>query len=257
MQAGAGEMDSGQGRSELTSADGEFSDIASSLRYAPTDPDDEVHETVLRMCHDLVTPAVTIRHLAEAIEAEPGLSPKIRRYLALIAGESTHICEICAFTLEMVREPRPMRLDEVVSECVATVRTWFVGTIEERVDPVMLRAERVSMFRMVSNLLNNACRAAGPGGSISIRLAHDTSHAYMEVINSGAQFEPAMNLGTGTVQRPSSIGLRIVAEILADHQGHARIEPNTLGGTSVKVRLPLDATGEVPTIPGDWPGDEQ
>ncbi len=250
-------MDSGQGRGELTSAGEGFSGLESSLGYAPTDPDDEVHETVLRMCHDLVTPAVTIRHLAEAIEAEPGLSPKIRRYLSLIAGESTHICEICAFTLEMVREPRPMRLDEVVSECVATVRTWFVGTIDERVDPVMLRAERVSMFRMVSNLLNNACRAAGTGGSISIRLAHDTALAHLEVINSGAQFEPAMNLGAGTVERPSSIGLRIVAEILADHDGYARIEPNALGGTSVKVRLPLDAAAEVAAVAGNWPSEEQ
>ncbi|HYA68061.1 MAG TPA: ATP-binding protein [Acidimicrobiales bacterium] len=250
-------MEGANGRSELLNASpDELATLASSIPGAGADPEADAHEAVLRMCHDLVTPAVTIRHLAEAIEAEPGLSPQVRRHIALIAAESTHISEICGFTLEMVREPRPVRLDEVVSECAAGARAWFAGTIDEDTDHVTIRAQRVPMFRLVSNLLNNACRAAGSDGRVSIRLDHDRVFAYMEVVNNGAQFESAVNLGTLQSENPTTLGLRIVSQILAEHRAQACIEPNGVGGTSVRVQIPLDTTREPPET-GRWFGEER
>jgi len=239
-------MERADGRSRPSGSTDEPATLESSGLGTAGDPDGDVREAVLRMCHDLVTPAVAIRHLAAAIEATPDLSPIIRRQVALIAAESTHISEICAFTLEVVREPRPVRLDEIVVECVAGARSWFEGTIDVRADPVVLRAQRVPMLRLVSNLLNNACQAAGSGGSVSIRLDHDRYFADLEVINSGAQLEPAMDLGTDRFGRPSTLGLRIVSEILAGHHGRGRIESHAPGGTKVHIQVPLNATGDEP-----------
>ncbi len=249
-------MEGVDGRSEpLTASADDLAALASSVPRAETDPEAAAHEAVLRMCHDLVTPAVTIRHLADAIKAEPTLPQHVRRNLELIAAESTHISEICAFTLEMVREPLLLRLDEVVSDCISGARAWFEGIVEGDVDHVTIRAQRVPMFRLVSNLLNNACRAAGSGGRVSVRLDHDRSFAYLEVVNTGARFEPATNLGTYRSGKPTTLGLQIVSQILADYRAHARIEPHSVEGTSVRIQLPLDATRE-PQVAGRWFGEE-
>lgn len=66
-------------------------------------------EMLRKICHDLVTPAVAIRYLAQAIEAEPGVSAEIRARAISIAAESTRISEVCAFALDRDLERRPDR----------------------------------------------------------------------------------------------------------------------------------------------------
>ena len=65
----------------------------------------DAHEALLRMCHDLVTSAVTIGQLATSMAVDPDLSDEMRRQLRLIAAEATAVSEICAFTLGAVRRP--------------------------------------------------------------------------------------------------------------------------------------------------------
>ena len=209
---------------------------------------DVAGEAVLRMCHDLVTPAVTIRNLAEAIEAEPGISPTIRRRAALIAAESNRVSEICAFTLDVVRETYPVRLDLIILECVESARSWFRGTIETEVDPVNVSAQRVPMLRLFANLLNNACQAAGPGGEVLITLGHDNRSANLEIVNTGAQLDPTSFVGPDGSANPSTLGFQIVAGILNDYHGRLRIKPRFLNGTTVQVQLPVEATSDQPTV---------
>ena len=211
-------------------------------RRGPTD------EALLRMCQDLVTPAVTIRQIAQAIEAEPGMPPSVYRRAAQIAAESDRVSEICAFTLEAVREARPTRLDWIVAECVDSVRAWFRGTIEEKTDSVTVQAPRVPMLRLVSNLLNNACQAAGPDGDVLVTLGFDDEFAILELVNTGDQLDPSLfpgpECGSGT---PSTLGLRIVAGILEDHHGQLHVDERPLQGTVVRVLLPLGSVDQVPS----------
>jgi signal transduction histidine kinase len=198
-----------------------------------------VGDTVLRMCHDLVTPAVTIRHLAEALESMPELSQQVRRAASLIAVEADRISEICSWTFEAANEPRPVQLHDIVSECVDSVRTWFRGTVEmHEFVPAMVMSHRVPMLRLVSNLLDNACHAAGPGGTVTVRLTVHADVATLEIANTGAQLDPGLVAGSPEAPGPSTLGLRIVAGILEDHGGRLHVERRRQGGTSVQVLLP-------------------
>lgn len=208
---------------------------------------DESSEPVLRMCHDLVTPALTIRRLAELIETEPDLPAEIRRRAELIAAEADRISEICAFALESSRARGSLRLEAVVSECVSSARAWFRGTLEERTTPVTVSAHRVPILRLVSNLLHNACQAAGPHGTVSVSLDHSEQCAVLEIVNSGPPLDPALWWGgsrPGDTPRPDSLGLRIVAGILEDHGGWLDIQSQPLDGTAVRAVLPLKAPGD-------------
>lgn len=211
-------------------------------------------EAVLRMCHDLVTPAVTVRHLAEVIESDPDASPEIRRQAALIARESTEISEICAFTLGVVSGSRRVRVDRVISGCISSARTWFKGTIEEELDSATVSAHRVLLLRLVSNLLNNACRAAEPDGNVRIALTRDDTHAHLAVANTGERLDPAAVFGPDGLGEPSTLGLRIVRGIVSRYRGELRIESGVFGGTTVEVDLPLDITAGPNVAPGSGAG---
>ena len=203
-------------------------------------------EAVLRMCHDLVTPAVTIRHLAELIATEVDLSNESLRRLSLIATEANNISEICAFALDTVRESRPVRLDFVVQECLESVRTSFGGTIDVEVDEgIVVLAERVPMLRLVANLLNNACQAAGDSGMVHVHLECDADSAFLVVANSGVPLEPGLFEGLDGSGEPATLGLRIVTGILTECGGQVRCEPGPFGSTSVEVQLPLIRSGDL------------
>jgi signal transduction histidine kinase len=204
-------------------------------------------EAILRMCHDLVTPAVTIRHLAEMVATEVDLSDETRRRLSLIATEANNISEICAFALDAVRESHPVRLDVVVQECVDSVRTWFGGKIDVEADEgIVISAQRVPMLRLVANLLNNACQAAGDEGSVRVGLERDDDSAFLDVTNTGAPLDPGLFQGSDGSGRPATLGLRIVGAILSEYGGQVRCEPGPLGSTSVEVKLPLARRGVLP-----------
>jgi signal transduction histidine kinase len=220
-------------------------------------PGEVADEAILRVCHDLVTPAVTIRYLAEAIEDDPDASADLRRLATLIAAESTAISDICAFVLDTSQKASPVRLDWIVSDCVSSASAWFRGTINERVDPVTLSAQRVPMLRLVSNLLNNACNAAGPDGEVRVTLENDELVAHLDVANTGARLEPELLTGTDGSGTPSTLGLRIVSGILTEYHGQLKVEPGRLGGTTVHVRLPLGGFGDVSPPSAAWAGVER
>ena len=204
-------------------------------------------EAILRMCHDLVTPAVTIRHLAELVATEVDLSNETLRRLSLIATEANNISEICAFALDTVRESRPVRLDVVVQECLESVRTWFGGRTDVEVEEgIVVFAHRIPMLRLVANLLNNACQAAGENGIVRVRLERDDDSAFLVVANTGAPLEPGMFEGSDGSGQPATLGLRIVTGILSECGGQVRCEPGPFGSTSVAVELPLIGSGDLP-----------
>jgi hypothetical protein len=201
-------------------------------------------DAVRRMCSDVAAPAAEIGHLAESIASDPTASPRARHLARMIVMQSDLVSEICASTLVVERSSRLVRLDQIVSECMWRVRSWFRGTIEERIDPVTVSAHRVSMLRLVTTLLTVACQATGPDGGVRIVLGHDGSLAHIEVATTGSRPEPPPSdaLGDSDV-----LEWRIVSDIVADHHGRIRIDPAALGGTSVHIEIPLDATGDETT----------
>lgn len=107
-------------------------------------------------------------------------------------------------------------------------------------------------FRQVLlNLLNNACEAMKPGGTIEILLRQDQLSAVLLVSDQGEGIPPAMqerifepfystkNTGTG-------LGLAIVRRHVEDAGGEVRCATNVRGGAEFIIRLPLQQTKATP-----------
>ena len=198
-------------------------------------------DAVRRLCRDVDAPATAIAHLAESIASDPTASPRARHLAEMIVMQSDFVSELCASTLAIDRPAGVVRLDPIFSTCIWNTRAWFRGAIDERIDPVSIRAQRLPMLRLATNLLAIACQGAGPHGSVRIALGHDSSFAHIavETIDAGAE------RGFADVLEGSDVlAWRIVSDIVAEHHGRLRIDPGPRGGTSILVDIPLSGTGD-------------
>lgn len=96
------------------------------------------------------------------------------------------------------------------------------------------------------NLLDNAVRAAGPGGKVKVRSRLSDDGVVIEVGDNGAGV-PEVDLGrlfepfytTRPAGKGTGLGLSIARDIVAEHGGSIRVDDDPeLGGARFTVRLP-------------------
>jgi signal transduction histidine kinase len=143
-------------------------------------------DTVPALCHHLRQPMAAIRLLAEARGGNAR-----RQFDGLIGG---------------ARDDSPERVDVVhlVALCVhraqptATCPIGFVGT-----DRVVAVASPVALSRAVSCVLDNAVRAAEPGGQVTVEVTSTDSEITIRVIDDrpGLGHVPTINVLGLTITR--------------------------------------------------------
>ncbi|MPZ94155.1 MAG: hypothetical protein GEU96_04390 [Propionibacteriales bacterium] len=187
---------------------------------------------VERLRHDVRQPLSAVMLLVAAMETEPALPPQIRRRLQQIQGEAEWMAEILSSTEEGASSVRRLELGNAIERtCRAVaaaascdVRFTQVADVDVVVDPVALR-------RAVRNLLDNAVRAVGDGGSVEVRVRRDDDCAVLEVADSGPGF--------GRMPRQQGLGLLTVRQFVERHHGTLEVGTSTLGGALVTLRWPL------------------
>jgi len=132
--------------------------------------------------------------------------------------------------------PRWTKLDlaEIVDECVRIARFRPEIEIEATLtkgaaaygDPVLLR-------RAVTNLLDNAARATGATGHVSVVVSETSSGSSVEVTDDG--------VGFGRTPRGSGQGLGVVAAAVRACRGRLDITSGPGPGTTVRLTLPKGA----------------
>jgi signal transduction histidine kinase len=129
--------------------------------------------------------------------------------------------------------PRWTKVDltEIVDECVRIARFMPEVTINATLakgaaaygDPVLLS-------RAVTNLLDNAARAAGPAGQVSVVVSATGTGSIVEVSDDG--------VGFGRAPRGTGVGLTVVATAVRACRGRLEIVSGPEPGTTVRLILP-------------------
>jgi signal transduction histidine kinase len=109
--------------------------------------------------------------------------------------------------------------------------------------PHRIQGDGEQLQLAILNLIRNAIEAAGPGGTLEIRLAEDDDGVEVAVGDDGPGFDPAivdlerLLLSSG---KPggSGIGLYLVRCTMDNHGGVIRIGRSALGGAEVRLRFP-------------------
>jgi signal transduction histidine kinase len=187
--------------------------------------------TMRELCHDLTMPASSIRLLASVAAKESDRDPSLKVRLRQIADEAGRIADICNYFLDPARKLGPADLRVLAADAADSARARFRGAIDVVAESVTAAAHPVDVVRILANLLENACQAAGPAGTVRLQVERDGARARLVVADSGRGF------GRGESGQ-ASLGLAIVAALVRRNDGAVQMGTGDLGGLAVTVTLP-------------------
>ncbi|WP_432943039.1 sensor histidine kinase [Kribbella sp. CA-253562] len=187
--------------------------------------------------HDLTHEMATVRALtAAALEASDETSR--RAMLMLIEAEAEQVSGLLRQlradqrVQDEAAEPAfvPAALTELVRTVAPTTRTEL--RVSGQLPALRIGIERISLRRVLRNLLENAIRAAGDNGVVELSAVAVDNGLAVVVADSG----PGFGLGPPGL---ASRGLTIVRTLVAAAGGRVEVGTADLGGARVTVTFPV------------------
>jgi K+-sensing histidine kinase KdpD len=192
--------------------------------------------------HDVRQPVATMMVLAAAALAEEGLPAAAQHRLKQIIEQAEWLSDMIHDCLPTQQREGPYEagkprrdltdMVQVVGEVIeAECLTWpgdmkLVapdGPVWCMVDPVLLR-------RAVSNVLDNAARAAGPTGTVCVEIQRCDDAVMLAVEDNGPGF--------GEIPNGAGLGLTAVARNVIKHGGRIEYSCGVRGGARVSLWFP-------------------
>jgi signal transduction histidine kinase len=208
-------------------------------RSAGTPLPDEGLQRLRETCHDIRQPVAGVLALATAALADPGVPVVTRSYLEQIVNQAQSLGEVIQRRLH-AEEPaeanaRLTDLGWLAEEAAATERVTYEGRLEivPHAEPVVVCVNQTDARAVISNLLSNATRAAGPDGAVTIEISRDSGLAQLVVEDTGPGF--------GKIPGGTGLGWRVMARSLATCRGKISYGRGSRGGVRASFWLPLAA----------------
>lgn len=195
---------------------------------------DETTRGVRGLLHDLGHQLMTLSLLTESVRSDDAIRGESRRRIELVKQEMFRAMEMITDHLALDAScptdggPDPLDIREFAAQAAqlaelaqgATVKLVPGQSATVRVSPVVA-------WRVLSNLVDNAARSAGPGGhvQISVRPEIDT---VIDVLDDG----PGIGRAPGGM---AGIGLSVVRQLVDSAGGRLELSDRPDGGTRARV----------------------
>jgi signal transduction histidine kinase len=189
---------------------------------------------VLRgLLHDLGHQMTTLSFLVEAVRGQTDLPGDARARIEVLAQGMSRVLDTIAYELPSAPSAAEVSTVDLRSLAGQVVHLAQVNNCVSVVllpgPDVTLEANPTLLWRVLTNVIENAARATGPGGSVEIRL-HDHHGVAVEVTDDG----PGFGRGpSGT----ASLGLSVVTALLESCGGSLEVRSPRAGGTQVSIQL--------------------
>ncbi len=254
----------------------EYDHAGSPLRFVGTHTDITarkiMEESLLRnteetklfaysVAHDLKSPAVAIRGLAERFRQKLPDLPKnaMLMYCDRIIDSAGQIVDLVEKINDFIssKETAPTFENIPVKDVVRTSREEFKAQLQYRhivwnefSENPTIRMDRSSIVRVLRNLIENALKYGGPQLS-KISIGYQNTPGYhvisvrddgvgMKVEDSERIFRPFERKNSSAEQTGSGLGLAIVKEIANRHKGEVWMEPNRKRGVKFCFAISKD-----------------
>lgn len=221
------------------------------------------------MSHELRTPLNAIIGFSEMIERQllgPIGTEKYLEYISGIRESGEHLLDLISDILDMSKiEAGKYELD-LGEVQIGKILKLAIHMIEGRArdaaitvsvdqnfnDELRIVADRRAVLQILLNILSNAVKFTGEGGYVKLQSAERGQYVTIKVIDNGIGIPPSkINTITKPFEQVSSsyarnhegsgLGLAITKELVEMHGGTLNIESVLGSGTTVTIRLPLDA----------------
>lgn len=185
---------------------------------------------LVNLCHDL-RQYVAAGLLLSKMPGDEELDPEVRKRLSALHDQFAHAADLIA-TARGDSLPRRWQLDlaALVVDCVKLVQLTHdvVIEVDTSIQPIAY-GDPVLTRRALVNVLDNAARAVGRDGEVTVTLGEDDSTAWVEVVDNG--------LGFGQIESGSGHGLSIVHAAVRASGGRLEISSGPGPGTQVRMTL--------------------
>jgi signal transduction histidine kinase len=227
---------------------------------------------VASVAHEIGTPLHSIAWHVQALAEEPGVTPEMKKRVAVIDEQLTRVVRIIQDLLSSTRQRRPepawLSVDQIINPAAVLMEPAFHAkeiamTVDIPRDLPLVWADAEKIHQVMVNILANALAATPPQGTVAIsagaratspdeldrgRLTADKMSPLaiiIEVRDTGCgmpeadiqkAFEPFFTtkaVGTGT-----GLGLFLSRETILAHGGSLSLASETGRGTTVTVTLP-------------------
>lgn len=143
-------------------------------------------------------------------------------------------------TLGLRPDERLIRLDVLVADILETARVTGCTLVDARLVPALVDADPLALGRALRNLVWNAFDAAGPAGTVLVRMATGPDAVLVEIADDGRGAGASVGAGSG-------LGLEIVHDAVVACGGRVEVAAagpgsGAGGGYTTRLTFPL-ATG--------------
>jgi PAS domain S-box-containing protein len=239
----------------------ENAELYQELRIADRRKD----EFLATLGHELRNPLVPIRSGIDLLAMESGptevttLMRQQVEHLARLVDDLLDVSRIARGRVELRREPIP--LSKIVERAAAAMRGPLAAleqvlAVHVSEDDPWLDVDPVRLVQVVENLLQNASKFTGRGGSIEVEGRRENDVAVLVVRDSGIGIEPEVlpHIFEPFTQSPRSqlrgglgIGLALVRGLVEMHDGTVTASSGGVGaGSEFLVRLPVAEDAPAP-----------
>lgn len=230
--------------SEMTDVYQAFNQMAEDVEKANNERD----LMLAGVSHDLRTPLTRLRLSVELMHGDEEFTEDMVRD---IEDMNEILDQFIAFIRDGKDESlEDLDLNELVEEAVAPFNQneEKVRFFLEEIPPI--QARRVSIKRLLINLVNNALNYSHDKVEVTTYLAnkHKSPYVVLSVLDRGpgipeneimAVFNPFMRGNQARSGKGSGLGLAIVKRIVEQHGGHIELLNRVGGGLEARVSLPI------------------
>ena len=224
---------------------------------------DSQRRFVANASHELRTPLMLSQTLLQVALADPDITLDPLRAAcqeAVDAGKDQ--AQLIDALVTLARSQRGLdhresvNLTAVVNDALNTHKPSVAARglqVDSALDDAKVSGDARLIYRLVSNLVDNAIRYNITGGRLEVNLAASTTAATLTVTNTGAPvppdqvsrlLEPFQRAAPDRTAGPDGLGLglSIVADIAEAHGAGLDVRPRPEGGLTVAVSFPTDPT---------------
>lgn len=251
--------------SELAASINQTSEVLQSQDYQLRKKETARANWIAGVSHDIRTPLSMVMGYAGQLENDASLSDNERKKATAIRKQSERMRNLIndlnlASKLEYNMQPLMEKRENAVA-IVRQVVVDFINTdidnkfpieweTDENISACFINADKDLIKRAVSNLIQNCISHNENGCSIFVSVREDEQLCIISVEDNGKgasdeQIEKLNNAphymvcDTNTTEQRHGLGLLIVKQVAASHNGTATIEHSSHGGFAVKITLPL------------------
>ncbi len=218
------------------------------------------------VAHEINSPLTGILTFAHLLMRKLKDNPELQKELELIVRETTRVSIIVRGLLDFARESKPQKrpcnINELILHILSLVERQSVfqnirimKNLNEQIPMILLDANQIQQVFM--NILLNAADAMPAGGSLNIAttLAPGESFIQVKFTDTGCGI-PEKNLDrifdpfftTKADKKGTGLGLAVSYGIIDRHRGQIEVQSEEGKGTTFTIKLPLQASEEVPPV---------